>query len=574
LTIYFAITGTYAGFAPDSVLVYAPKAISIAEKLNEKEKAVRNYHHLGIAYCLLNNHDTAVMLLNKSYEISAGMQDSDAQISALWLTAFVYATNGKYVTAIDMYMKLLPIFENEGEKYLTTHVAALANIAELNRKLGNMGITLKYLDMAVELCAKVSDKEFYIWRITQIYNEYSIVYFSKNNIAQALDYALKSDSVNHGGYVINKCSTKVLLAKIYSRLNDYERALRYAGEAMKLADIIKSNSMYIDVRKVLSDIYLAQKRYPEAEAEALKAWRADSTNINESRSVAANIVLANICMRNMEKAAYYSKRYSELNRQYSEKSFHTAVSDLSIKYESEKKEMQLSSIKWQKFFHLLISIAGVLLAAGVWIVFRLKVRREQTKKQVVASRAILEGENNERKRIARDLHDDLGGMISSVKMELNAMEHTQNIRDRLDVCIDEIHRVVTGMMPSSLTHFGMKAAIEDYCRQFANVHFDFFGEGKRIDEKIEIAVYYCAYELVNNAVRHSGASAINVQLIQERNRVSLTVQDNGCGFDSQAVVSNGLGLKKIKYRTAAFNGITDIMSSPNNGAEITVEFKI
>jgi signal transduction histidine kinase len=279
-------------------------------------------------------------------------------------------------------------------------------------------------------------------------------------------------------------------------------------------------------------------------------------------------------MHNTAKALYFFEKYSELNRLYSEKSFHTTISDLSIKYEAEKQEMQLSSMEWRRFLHLTLGLVGLFLAVSVWIVLRLKIRRERIEGRLVAIRAVLEGENKERKRIARDLHDGLGGMISSMKMDLTAIEHMQNIRSKLDKCIEEIHWAVAGMMPSSLKRFGLKAAMEDYCHRFSNVYFHFFGDEKRIDEKTEIAIYYCAYELVNNSVKHSGATSINVQLIQEDDRVSLTVQDNGCGFDNKNINSKGLGFKSINYRTFAFNGIVDINSSPDNGTEINIEFKI
>jgi signal transduction histidine kinase len=79
---------------------------------------------------------------------------------------------------------------------------------------------------------------------------------------------------------------------------------------------------------------------------------------------------------------------------------------------------------------------------------------------------------------------------------------------------------------------------------------------------------------VNNSVKHSGATAINIQLIQENNRISLTVQDNGKGFDKDIIVAKGSGLKNINYRVVAFNGSIHTVSSPDNGTETNIEFKI
>ncbi|MDR2027661.1 MAG: histidine kinase [Prevotellaceae bacterium] len=575
MMLYSHITGIYASFAMDSVILYGVKTIEIAKRLNEKDILLECYRHVGIAYSILNNYDTAIFILNKARELGVEMQSEQAQESALWLMAFVYANQGKYVTAIDMYLKLLPIYETHFDKYIITHVAALANLAELNRKLGNMNVAMQYLDRAAELGNSKLSGGYRIWRMSQIYNEYSTFYLINDSIGKALEYALMSDSINPlGTFVINKCQTRVLLAKIYLRLNDYELALRYAGEAMESADILKNNNLHIDVWKIISDIRLAQGRYREAETEALKAWNADSTNINESRLTAANIALANIFMNSAEKAAHFFRKYSELNDRYTEKSFHTTISDLSVKYELEKKEMRIESINRQRLLYLYTGIAIALTAIATGIGLLQKVRNERTEQRLVAVKAILEGEDKERQRIARDLHDGLSGMILSAKMDLGNSESTQNVRNILDKCIEEIHSIVTDIAPSSLRRLGMRAAIEECCRKFPITQFHFSGKDRRIDdEKIERTVYYCACELINNSVKHSGATAIRVQLIQESDRIALCVQDNGAGFDKNTA-AKGTGLKNINYRIIAFNGTIDIESSPENGTETSIEFKI
>ena len=85
-------------------------------------------------------------------------------------------------------------------------------------------------------------------------------------------------------------------------------------------------------------------------------------------------------------------------------------------------------------------------------------------------------------------------------------------------------------------------------------------------------IYYCAYELVNNSVKHSGATAINVQLVQENSRISLAVQDDGCGIDTGSPVQ-GIGLRSLRDRITAFNGKLEINSSPETGTETTIEIQ-
>jgi len=127
-----------------------------------------------------------------------------------------------------------------------------------------------------------------------------------------------------------------------------------------------------------------------------------------------------------------------------------------------------------------------------------------------------------------------------------------------------------GYSPTSLERYGLKAALDDYCRWFPNVDFYFYGEDNRYTENFELAVYYCAYELISNSFRHSGAEKITVQLVEDSDSVFLTVYDNGCGFDVQNV-AEGSGLKNIRARIAAFDGKIHIAASPGEGTEINIE---
>jgi signal transduction histidine kinase len=407
---------------------------------------------------------------------------------------------------------------------------------------------------------------------TEIYNEYATIYLANDEVEKALGYALKSDSIDGG--IINKCMSKILLSKTYLRLEDYDRALRYADEAMQQANILKSDNLYITTLNLLSDIYIAQQRYPEAEAEALKVWQRDSTSVNESRIAAANIALANIYMQNAGKAADFFTKNIELNNLYSEKSFHTTVSDLYIKYNLDKKEIRLLSMKRQRLLYMTICIAGIMFSTVGWIVFRLRMHKKHLQKQLLAAQVVLESENEERERAARYLQNSLVKTISEAIDELDgSTEYSQNVRKKLGELIDEVHCIVTGIRPDILNRLGIKTSLENYCNKFPVVRFQFSGSDKRLDGKMEDAIYYCARELVNNSVKHSGATAVDVRLIQDNACILLTVGDNGHGFDRESAAA-GSGLKNIYHRIIAFKGFIDILSSPGRGTEATVRIYI
>ena len=209
----------------------------------------------------------------------------------------------------------------------------------------------------------------------------------------------------------------------------------------------------------------------------------------------------------------------------------------------------------------------------------------EQEKQLVATQAVLEGETHERVRIARDLHDGLGSMLTGVKLKLMEMkkgvtleysdvERFDNALGLLDESVQEMRRVAHHLMPDSLSRFGLKPAVDDFCRNFApTVVFDYFGEETRIDPLLEVVIYRSIHELVNNALKYSGASQILVQIMQEPNRIAFTVQDDGCGFDPSAE-TQGTGLQNIRNRIASFGGSIQIDSKAGEGTEVNGELRI
>ena len=128
-------------------------------------------------------------------------------------------------------------------------------------------------------------------------------------------------------------------------------------------------------------------------------------------------------------------------------------------------------------------------------------------------------------------------------------------------------------MPVSLSKFGLKSALEDFTVQFPNVYLHFFGEEGRFEQHQEFTAYCCANELITNSIKHSGAENIHVQLVQSKKYLSLTVQDDGCGFDEKTI-DKGMGLENVCNRVTASSGKIDIASSSGKGTETVIEFRI
>jgi signal transduction histidine kinase len=216
-----------------------------------------------------------------------------------------------------------------------------------------------------------------------------------------------------------------------------------------------------------------------------------------------------------------------------------------------------------------------------------RIHELEQQRRLEASESVIEGAEQERKRIARDLHDGLGGLLTGLRLNLGAVRGNyitttsaaaefDKAVDLLDESIGELRRVARNMMPETLLRLGLRDALDDFCSVMGRdkpyrVVFSSYGELFRVPARYETGIYRMAMELINNAVRHSGANVITAQLIYDNGRVHLTVSDDGKGFDTGAPVA-GTGLAGLRSRCKSLGGTLVIESSPGSGTEVSAEF--
>jgi signal transduction histidine kinase len=180
-------------------------------------------------------------------------------------------------------------------------------------------------------------------------------------------------------------------------------------------------------------------------------------------------------------------------------------------------------------------------------------------------------------------------MLSGVKFQLNSMKgnvilseenaetFTRSIA-QLDNAITEMRRVAHNMMPEALLKFGLNDTLKNYCESVSQnsglaVTFQSYGLENRLDQSTEIVLYRIVQELLNNTVKHALATQAQVQLSRIENRITLTVEDNGKGFDVNNLSGKGIGLSNIQNRVDYLNGKMDIKSD-DKGTSTHIEFEM
>ena len=214
--------------------------------------------------------------------------------------------------------------------------------------------------------------------------------------------------------------------------------------------------------------------------------------------------------------------------------------------------------------------------------------------EAVALNSMFDGQEQERKRIAQDIHDGLGPLLSTVKIDLQNLQEEllssgmEELRDRLNKTIDMVDTVTNEMrsisrhlMPKVLVDFGVAEALDSLCQRVNHsnkIKVSYYQSGfkKRFDNAIELSLYRIGQELINNSLRHSGASELTVQLIEHDNSLVLMVEDNGKGFESKSLEAEnlGLGLINIESRAKALGGEFLIDSIEGKGVTATIEIPI
>jgi len=553
----------------DKAKVYAQQGIAIAEKENDKLNMSKLYSMLGAGYIVRTSYDSAQICMNKALDLAIKSGDAAREINALFGLGTLFQSQEKYSSALDYYLQSLKRSDEVG--YVKLRCAILTNIGVMHYCLKNIERAKDYLKQAEEMDKKENDSS----QRMVLYHAIANCYANEKNYKQAMDYVQKAYdlSVTFNDKRLQVQSLGNIAIYLEDGFKDHDKALEYAYKCLDLAKEIGDSRDIISSWNCISNIYRGKQKFKESEQAALKGWALDSTSMYEASNFALNITIDNISMGNKDKALDFFDKYYNLRNQYAEKSSNNALMEMETKYETEKKELRIAALEKERQLYVWLGIAGGLLAISLGLALWQTVRNERKERQLVAAKSVQDGEMGERARIADDLHDRLGGSLSAVKIELKNAENLQNVSDKLDECIKEIREITHNLMPRSLRSAGLKIALEDFAAQFPNVHFHFFGEEKRIRERLEFIIYCCANELVTNSIRYSGAKDINMQLIQGDRHVSLVVQDDGCGFDEKNV-TDGIGLKNIRDRVASCNGKLDISASPGKGTETIIELRI
>lgn len=245
-------------------------------------------------------------------------------------------------------------------------------------------------------------------------------------------------------------------------------------------------------------------------------------------------------------------------------------------------------------FFVIAFLIEIIALSGM-LAYRVKLMQNVSEKLLIEknliqqqrTQAVLEAEERERIRIARDLHDGVGQTLAAARMTLGnyvsqkkiESPEMQNSLDLLEDGIKEIREISHNMMPSSLTKFGLSSALKQFTNKInalgkLEIELQIVGFKERSDEKIELVLYRIIQEIISNIIKHAEAKKVNIELVKHDDELILIIEDNGRGFDTFSTENHGIGLKNIATRVEYLNGNVNFDSSIGKGTSVVIEIPL
>jgi len=540
--------------SPRETLEIGEVARKLVKSSTDSMALAQLWRFAGLAHNTLGNRDSAIYYYLQAAE---QMERKNAGIPLAWVyndIARFYRRN-EFDRALGFYDKAMAIFKQNN------HLEGIATVYNesgvVYERQGKLDEAIKRYEASLEIQQKRRDTTGISYSLSFI----SSIYLQQGKTREAEQLALKVLQLRQAqrdSFALAVALTN--LGELYEQTNSTDKAIDYFLQSNTIAATIS----YADIMRYnyeqLAQLYRKKGNFSQAFAM-----------LEQGNSLKDSI--------------YQVEKQKQ-------------IEEMAAKYETAKKEQQ---IQQQQFAltrkNYLIAGIAALLALGTLAAynynrrFRLQKEKEMQarlmQQQEAASRAVMDAEENERRRIASELHDGVGQLMSAAKMNLSAFEteleslpankklRFEKIIDLVDEGCREVRAVSHEMMPNALLKRGLAAAVREFIDKIDSrvIKVNLYSEGldERLDSNVETMIYRIIQECVNNVIKHSGATLLDIALTKDANELTLTVEDNGKGFDtSKTDVFEGIGLRNIISRVEFLKGSAEFDSQPGRGTVVAV----
>ena len=587
------------------------RSLSLAKILKSNNFVSGSYYELSILKKRQNQLDSAKYYGEKCYEVAKVTPGIHPVNLTVLLTNIgrIEQEQNNFKSALEFYFEAEKIALGMDDSY---RINSLANIhiamSDIYKEIKDTSLALQYLISANKLYEKTESHKF----LAVGYKNLADLYIDtkKDSAIYYFELALQSARKINNQFSIGLISNN--LGDYWYSESDYSKALEYHEQAFLIFSKIGRTRSIADTRLKIAYVKYQFGQLREAIELVDSASHFYQSGVDLKNHLLALKLKGQILsgLGRYEESSACLNRSLHLQDSLNDLIYNEEVKTIQTKYETAKKENEIQEQKLiieqktkQRIVALsIVGLLGLLTLGLIGIIFQNKKRKSvevklknqkikelEQKNKILGLSSLIEGQETERIRIAKDLHDGLGGILSSVKAhygkikeEFRAVKNMQ-VYDRaqamMDEAVDEVRRISHNMMPPMLRINGLAAAVSGFLENVASSHnmklvLDIRNLEERIDENKALFIYRIIQELTNNVIKHAEASEIQFQMIRLDNQIQIIFEDNGKGFDYDAEDTSGVGLRSINSRVDYLDGEIDFDSRLGVGTTVEISLRV
>ncbi|KAA0993631.1 tetratricopeptide repeat-containing sensor histidine kinase [Dyadobacter aurulentus] len=564
-----------------SIVSLTEAAILQKEDFAEDTALILKYHKLGASYLFLDA-DKSMLYAKHVLRLSQKHDWKKGKILAYNLLSTYYLLDGSYDVLRELSNETMILSQELGLPYYTAHAQRF--MAESYSEFRHWDSARINYNQAIRIFTQLgadSARAFTMVNLGNCYREKKLNDQAIHQYNQA--YAIFDKLNSDWG------KAAVLQEKGYLKVReqDFKAAVRYFKTSLALSQKNKNRYGELNTLNDLSNTYYHQKEYDKSIQTCLEAFEHSKIYHSTQQTNWALTTLSRAYKaKNMyDSALYYNEQVNNSRRMVHDETVKRQYTMYQLMYDNQvmDSEIQQGIIKQQRSIQqFLIGFSALIIAFAAFLWFNNKKLR---RKNAEIREALIQGQTLERKRVAAELHDHLGGTLASLNWYMYGIDkkvlslEEQKIYDSVHQMVGSAYREVRSLshnlMPAELEEHGLIMALDRLISKLnenKNIQFEFnlTGLESRLNNKIEFELYSIVLELTNNIIKHSGATTARIELTENAKSILLCVSDNGTGMIDSG--RQGTGLRNVKSRVESLHGKINIQHNETlKGTKVEIE---
>jgi two-component system NarL family sensor kinase len=530
----------------------------------------------------------------------------------LFNIGLLYQRENEPLQTIEVLVKeAIPVAKKSKDSQELSNLYKLIAVVFYNNE--DIAKTKYYLDLSISTLEQgKSKKNRYNEDLIELYLFNVEVLSVQKKTNEAFEYLQKAEDLLKS-YPLKSLYIEYYFAKgsLNQEIKNYEQAISDYDNGIKLSKLNKDSALEQRFKLMKYEVFILQNKIESAKDLLLDVFKTGGMNIKDRAYYSYELSKIYRKLNDFEKAYVYNEQYIQLKDSLSQMFEAEKIADIEAKYNKLENENKIKELTIEKqatllnqrknmLFLLLLSFALICVLTVTYFIWKnLKNQKKITaqkeinhfqklnnlkrEKEIEIMQTMINVEEAERKRVARDLHDSIGSKLSALKIIFANTQNKNDYNDSrintiLETSIAELRQISYNLVPESLLKLGLEKALGDLCFTLRSDTVSIEFHSYEIDNSMPLTtqtnIFRIVQELLNNALKHSKATQILVSCSQNGNRFYISIEDNGVGFDISGIEENqGLGIKNIKSRIELLHGSFDCESS-SGGTSYNIELDV